>query len=360
MTATEAYTEIARLRQRSQHLSWAPFATAAEAVAWFGAVQAQDYLGSLWAVGQRVQQVHERDVEQAMATGAIIRTHPMRGTWHYIAAADVRWLLRLMAPRTIPSVAGYYRRLELDEATIAKSLAVFTQTLQGGKQGTRHELKAALEHAGISTADLRLTFLLSRAEAEGVICSGPRRGKQFTYALLDEVVPTGRERSREESVAELVRRYFLSHGPATVQDFVWWSGLTTADTTMGLQLVKADLVKEVIGGKTYWLAPSTRSEAQSSTRAYLLPPYDEYTVAYKDRSAVLDPAHAEQTRNGIFSPVMIVDGRIAGLWSRTLKKNTVALTMTPLTPLNDEQERLVAEAAERYRAFLGLAAAPTV
>lgn len=352
-------TEIAHLRLHSQHLASAPFATAAEVVAWFGAVQAQDYFGSLWAVGQRMQQAREQDVEQAMASGAIVRTHPMRGTWHYIAAADVRWLLRLMAPRTIPSNASWYRRLELDEATIAKSLAVFAQALQGRKQCTRGELTAALEQAGISPAGLRLTFLLARAEAEGVICSGPRRGKQFTYALLDEVVPAGRALSREESVAELVRRYFISHGPATVQDFVWWSGLTTADTTLGLHLVKADLVKEVIGGKTYWLAPSTRSEAAlSSTRAYLLPSYDEYTVAYRDRSAVLDPAHAEQTRNGIFNSVIVADGLIAGIWNRTLKKNTVALTMTPLAPLSDDQKREVAEAAERYRAFIGLAAAP--
>lgn len=347
--------DIAQQRLHNQHLTAPTFEKPGDVVAWFGAVQAQDYLGSLWAVGLRMQQATEAAIEQAIADGVIVRTHPMRGTWHFVAAVDIRWLLSLMAPRTIASAAGWYRRLELDDTTFAKSNVVFARTLMGGRQLTRKELAAAHEQAGISTADLRMTFLLSRAEAEGLICSGARRGKQFTYALLDELVPPSKTLAREEAVAELVRRYFTSHGPATVQDFVWWSGLTTADARAGLAMVKSHLIQQVIDGQTYWLAPSTPTASVVSPTAYLLPPYDEYTVAYTDRSAVLDPAYAEQTRNGIFSPVMVVDGQIVGTWTRTFKKNSVVLATSLFISLSQTQEQALAAAGQRYSQFIGMA-----
>ncbi len=345
--------EIARQRLCNQHLTLADFETPGEVVAWFGAVQAQDYLGALWAVGLRMRQATEAVVERAIADGIIVRTHPMRGTWHFVAAADIRWLLRLMAPRSVANNAMWYRRLELDEATFAKSSAVFAETLQGGKQLTRQELAAALARAGISTADLRLTFLLNRAEVEGLICSGARRGKQFTFALLDEMAPGAKTLERDEALAELARRYFTSHGPATAQDFAWWSGLAAADARAGLALAQSHLIQEVIDGQTYWLAPSTSTAPAAASTAYLLPPYDEYTVAYTDRSAVLDPAYAEQTGNGIFSPIIVVNGQIVGIWKRALTRDAVSLTPTLFTPLNEAETRAGAGAAARYGAFLG-------
>jgi hypothetical protein len=344
---------IAVRRLQNQHLAAPALATPGEVVAWFGAVQAQDYLGALWAIGQRMPQASESAVEQAMAAGVIVRTHPMRGTWHFVAADDVRWLLALKKPRNLSSVAAWYRRLELDEATIAKSLAVFAQALAGGQQRTRQELAAAHAQAGISTAGLRLTFLLSRAEAEGLICSGPRRGKQFTYALLDEIAPSSQMLRGDEAVAELARRYFTSHGPATVQDFAWWSGLTTAETKRGLHLVQSALVKEAVNGQEFWQAAAAPAAIVAASTAYLLPSYDEYTVAYRDRSAVLDPAYAAQTGNGIFSPVIVVDGRVLGIWSRAFAKNQVTLTTTLFEPLSAAQEQALAAAKARYSAFLG-------
>jgi len=276
----------------------------------------------------------------------------MRGTWHFVTAADIRWLLTLMAPRRIANTASWYHRLELDDATFAKSRAVFAQTLQGGKQLTRQELAAALGQVGISTAGLRLTFLLSRAELEGVIGSGARRGKQFTFALLDELVPVSRMLERDEALAELARRYFTSHGPATLQDFVWWSGLTAADARAGLEVVKSQLIQEVIDGQAYWLSPSLPSAKVAEPSAYLLPAFDEYTVAYKDRSAVLDPAYAIQAGNGI-SPTIVVDGQIVGTWKRTFTKDAVVITLSPFTLLSEAQNQAVAAAAERYRRFVG-------
>jgi hypothetical protein len=258
-----------------------------------------------------------------------------------------------MAPGRIANNALWYRRLELDEATFAKSNAIFAQTLQGGKQLTRQELAAALGQAGISTKGLRLTFILSRAEIEGVIASGARRGKQFTFALLDELIPASRSLERDEALAELAHRYFTSHGPATLQDFVWWSGLTAADARAGLEIVKSQLVKETIDGQIYWLSPSTETVNVASPTAYLLPAYDEYTVAYKDRSAVLDPAYAEQTGNGIFNPTIAVDGQIVGTWKRTFKKDGVAITQDLFTLLSEAEKQAIATAVERYGRFIG-------
>ena len=287
-----------------------------------------------------------------MADGGIVRTHPMRDTWHFVAAVDIRWLLTLMAPRRIASNAPWYHRLELDDATFAKSNAVFAQTLRGGKQLTRHELAAALGQAGISTEGLRLTFLLHRAELEGVIASGARRGKQFTFALLDELVPVSKTLERDEALAELARRYFTSRGPATLQDFMWWSGLTAADARAGLEMVKSQFIQEAIGGQAYWLSPSTPTAKAVEPSAYLLPPYDEYTVAYKDRSAVLDPVYTQQAKYAI-SPTIAVDGQIVGTWKRTLKKDAVVITPSPFTALSEAQNQAIAAAAERYSRFVG-------
>ena len=247
---------IAHRRLGNQHIATPTFEKPEEVVRWMGAVQAQEFAGALWAVGLRTRNATAADVEQAMADGRIVRTHPMRGTWHFVPGEDLRWHLSLTARRRIAQTAYYYRQIELDNAVLAASNEVFAKTLRGGRQLTRPELAAALEQAGISTQDLRLTFLLSHAELSGVICSGARRGKQFTYALLDEVVPVSRKLDHDEALAELTRRYFTSHGPATPQDFAWWSGLTANDARTGLAMNSACLAREVIDGQDYWFAPS--------------------------------------------------------------------------------------------------------
>jgi hypothetical protein len=345
---------IAHQRLHNQHIATASFEKPAEVVQWMGAVQAQEYLGALWAVGLRMRQASAADVEQAMADGVIIRTHPMRDTWHFVAAEDIHWLLTLMAPGRIARNAPWYRRLELDEATIASSHAAFRKTLQGGKSLTRRELAAALEQAGISTRELRLTFLLARAEIEGVICSGPRRGKQFTYRLLDELVPVYKTLQRDEAQAELAHRYFTSHGPATLQDFVWWSGLKVAEARAGLETVKSHFTHEVIGGQTYWFSPSTPPAQGAAEMAYLLPSYDEYTVSYKDRSAIFDgPQNQLDRETTILNPTIVIDSRVVGLWAREMQKDTVVITPKLFASLNQAEKDAIAAPADRYAAFFG-------
>jgi hypothetical protein len=293
-------------------------------------------------------------IEQAFTEGAILRTHVMRPTWHFVAPADIRWLLALTGPR-VNAVNGYmYRRLELDDALFQQSNAVITTALERGKQLTRAELAMALKEAGIVAEGMRLGYIVHRAELDAVVCSGARRGKQFTYALLAERAPQAKSLERDEALAELTRRYFTSHGPAMIKDFAWWSGLTTADAKAGLEMVGSHLVKEVIDGRTYWFSPDIPAIEDPSPTAHLLPIYDEYTIAYKDHSGILDPAYTEQARNIVFGGVIAMAGQGVGSWRRTFSKGQVVVEAAPFRPFTAAEQDAFAEAAGRYAEFLGL------
>src|SRR5947209_6158875 len=250
--------DIAHRRLHNQHITRRTLETPQALVEWLGAVQAQDFAAAKWALGLRLQGTTDDDIEQAFTDGAILRTHVMRPTWHFVSPADIRWLLALTAPRVHAASAYYTRKLELDDAVFRCTHAVLANALQGGKQLTRDELASALQQAGIATlGEQRVTYIIMRAELDGIICSGARRGKQFTYALLAERAPQARSLDRDEAIAELTMRYFTSHGPATIQDFVWWSGLTVVDAKAGLAMVTSQLLQEMIGAQTYWFPPST-------------------------------------------------------------------------------------------------------
>ena len=246
--------DIPRIRLRQQRIAGPLMDKPDDVVRWMGAVQAQEYAQASWALGLRTRSAVAGDIDRALGEGAILRTHVMRPTWHFVSPQDIRWLLDLTAPRIRAGSARRYRELQLDDAVFARSNEALARGLEGGANLTRAELGQVLEQSGVDTSlPQRLPHILMRAELDGVICSGPKRGKQFTYALLDERVPRGPALAREEAVAKLVRRYFLSHGPATVQDFVWWSGLTTADARAGLESVRDQIAGEMIDGKMYWL-----------------------------------------------------------------------------------------------------------
>ena len=357
MQAQPYSSAIAQRRLFNQHLSRATFERPGDVVHWFGAVQAQDYLGALWAVGLRMANAIEATIEQAIADRAIVRTWPMRGTLHFVAAADARWIPALLTPRIIAMSAARRRQLELDDAVLASSRELFIGALQGGKQLTRDAMYQVLEAAGISPAGGRGLHILGHLAQEGLICFGLRAGKQHTFALLDEWVPAARHLERDQALAELARRYFTSHGPATIQDFMWWSGLTMADAKAGLEMAKSHLAREVIGGRAYWLPASMLDAIGLAPAGYLLPAYDEYTVAYTDRGAILDPAHArlEHSRDGILNPTIVVDGQVVGTWKRTLKNDTVTITPRPFAPFTEHQASAIAAAARRYGEFLGAA-----
>lgn len=348
--------DVARQRLHNQRLSSPGFKKPGDVVKWLGAVQAQDYYGAKWALAQRMLSATDHDIEKAFAEGKILRTHVMRPTWHFVSPADIRWMLKLTAPRVNASNGHYHRKLELDETVFRRSNKALATSLRGGKQLTRDVLRNVLQQAGISTSDLRFVHILGRAELDAVICSGARQGKQFTYALLDERAPQTNALARDEALAELARRYFTSHGPATLQDFVWWSGLTVADAKAGVEMIRRRLVQEVVDGKTYWLTPSTRLVNGSSPVAYLLPTYDEYLIAYRDRSAALEPISSkrEKSGNAVFSSSIVLGGRVVGSWTRTLKDSSVTITLRPFSAFSKAERQTVVEAAHRYGSFLGM------
>jgi hypothetical protein len=351
--------DIARQRLLNQHIALPIFKRAEDVVVWLGAVQAQDYSGAKWALGLRLQGASDRDIEQAFNTGAILRTHLLRPTWDFVTPGDIRWLLALTAPRVRAANAYMYRKLELDNAVFKRSNSVLRKVLQGGNQLTRDELRPLLRKAGIATdGEFRTSYLLMQAELDGIICSGVRSGKQFTYALLDECVPNAKTLGRDEALAELARRFFMSRGPATAQDFAKWSGLTLADARTGLEATSTHLQHEVVGEQTYWFSASKRSKRAIPLTAFLLSIYDEYVSGYKDHSAAVDEENSVRLRalRNALTNIIVVDSQIVGAWKRTLKKDAVVIETNLFSRLTRAANRAVAAAAHQYGVFLGLPA----
>jgi hypothetical protein len=259
-----------------------------------------------------------------------------------------------VAPRIIARNARRYSELELDERTLARSNALLADALQGGKQLNRSDLRAVLEQNSISTQGQRAAYMLQRASLDGLICQGVMRRNDPTYMSLDESLPETGAMEHDEAVAELARRYFASRSPATLQDFVWWSGLSTADARAGLEEIKPHLIRENIGGRIYWL--SRPMPEDHSPTVYLLPGFDEYLLSYRDRSASLDPVYAKKLNagGGVFSSTIVVEGRVAGTWKRTFKNDTVVITESLFASLSKAQNRALSAAVERYSRFVGM------
>lgn len=354
MAATSS--ELLTKRLRNQLLVESTRRKPEQVVSWLCAMQAQDFSAAKWAVASRAPGVQDGDVEQAFNDGLILRTHVLRPTWHFVTAQDVRWLLALSAPRIHAANDYYYRQSDLDAKTFAKSCAMIHRVLEGGKTMTRAELAVYLKRAKIPADGLKLAYLMMHAELEGVITSGPRRAKQFTYALMDERVPKARTLDREEALAELAKRYFTSHGPATARDFAWWSGLTIKDAQRAAESA-GTLEFESIGGVIHWSAKDSDASPFKTAYALLLPNYDEYLIAYKDRAPFVDASRAANIvarSNGAFANHLLIDGCLAGSWSRTVKTTSVLIEVAPYKKLTPAQTRAVTNACDCYGEFLGL------
>jgi hypothetical protein len=355
--------DLATRRLAAQRISTTTFTRPDQVVAWLGAVQAQDYLGALWAVGLRLTQACEGDIERALADGSIVRTWPMRGTLHFVAAADARWMVELLGPKVVGGAAGRFRALDLDDATIARARRLLVKRLEGGRSLARPAIYEALERGTVSTVGQRGIHILWRLAHERLLCFGPREGKQQTFVLFDEWLPRAKPLPREEALAELAARYFTGHGPATVADFAWWSGLTLADARLAVHLAGRRLEEETIGGRAHLLAPPATQPAPPPApraRAYLLPAFDEFVVAFADRSAALERAHTPGVNagGGILNPTIVVDGRIVGTWKRRLARAGVVFSPAPFMRLSKPKEQAVVQAFRRYEEFLGSARPP--
>ena len=317
--------DLMRRRLHNQRLAGSEFKKPEQIVTWLGAVQAQDYPGAKWGVALRSDGLTNADLDASFDNGRILRTHILRPTWHFVAAPDIRWMLELSAPRVHASNAHMYRKLELDDRVFARCRTIFRRALKGGGALTRSELATALAKGGITASGQRLACIVMHEELDGTLTSGPRRGKQFTYMLLDERAPTARRLAADAALAELTRRYFTGHGPATIRDFVWWSGLTVRQARSGIEMLGPQVVQETIGALTYWTVPSKAPAAADPARLYLLPNYDEYLIAYRDRGNVarlLTTADAPREVD-IYANVLVLDGGFGGTWRRAQSSDAV-------------------------------------
>jgi hypothetical protein len=321
-----------------------------------GAMQAQDFGMAEWAIGLRLPDSTDQVIETAISKGEIIRTHLLRPTWHFVSAGDIYWMLALRAAPLKASLQPRLSQLGLTEGVIATSNKTMETVLRGGKNLTREELLPELAKAGISIDENRASHLLVRAELDGLICSGAMKGRKLTYAMLEERVPKTDLPTREEALAKLAKKYFSSHGPATLQDFVWWSGLSVIDASHALEMVKMEFHSETIDAQTYWFPDFQFLHPTDNEVVYLLPAFDEFIISYKDRRAALPFENFSKavSNNGIFKPVVVVNGQVTGVWKRTIKKNRVIVETELFQPPDKTTMTSIENAAIQYGRFVKL------
>lgn len=350
---------LAAQRLCTQGLLAPRFDAPEDVVAWLGAVQAQDWYGSLWAVGSRMRRADDASVQAAIDDGRIVRTWPMRGTLHFVAPADARWMTQLLAPRSVAAVRALIaRHFGLDDATLRRCRRVLEKALRDGRPMARSEVYAALDAAGIDSGHGRGTHITGWLAQHALLCGGPRIGRQPSFVWMDAWVPPTPPMARDEALHALGLRYFRSHGPATVQDLAWWSGLTVKDAQLAAELARGALGTSEIDGRIFFHDADTSDEgppASASKSLLLLAPFDEYLVGYRDRSAAVEPEHARRVIgiNGLFNASVLSAGRVAGTWKRIARKDDVLLQVSAFRDLGRGESAALTRQAKRYAAFLG-------
>jgi len=348
--------DIANIRLINQHIVQSRFKAVKELVGWMGALQAQDYGMAKWAIGLRLTGATDQLIETAINNGEIIRTHLLRPTWHFVSADDIYWMLVLRAAPIKASLRSRFKQLGLSESMIATSNRIMENALRGGKSLTREELLPELTKGGIPIDENRASHLLVRAELDGLVCSGAIKDRKQTYALLEERVPKANLPSREEALAKLAEIYFSSHGPATLPDFTWWSGLSISDAIRALEMVKLDFHSETIEAQTYWFSNTHSIPSAKRGMVYLLPAFDEFIISYTDRRAALpfESFSKAVSNNGIFHPIVVVNSQITGIWKRTIKRDKIVMETELFQPPDQTTVRLIEKAANQYGNFLGM------
>lgn len=347
--------DIARMRLANQQIALSRFTRPGELLAWMGAVQAQDYPSAKWALGTRLPGSTETTIRAAVDSGEILRTHVLRPTLHLVAAADIRWMLALTAPRIRAGSRARREQQGLTGEVLRKSNTLIEKALAGGRQLTRAELAAEFRRANFPTGDNQDAHLLSWAELEGLVCSGAEKAGKPTYTLLEERVPPAPALTREEALARLAGHYFASRGPATPEDFAWWSGLPIGDARQGLEMAHGDLLSEVVEGRTYWFSRASSSPEAGRGGVFALPAFDEYIIAYTDRSAALATEAAARvvSSNGVFRPTIVADGQVIGIWKRAMKKDRVMIEVEYFRETGGSIRAKAGEALRGFGLFLG-------
>lgn len=354
--------EVARLRLCSLLLARHGHGTAGAVAGWFGAMQSQDLASGKWSFGIRLGQ-SEREIDAAIERGEVLRTWPMRGTLHFIASEDARWMLETTGVRALAKAAARRAFIGLTEKTAVRAADVLGRELAGGKRFSRDQAVACWRKHGIKVEGQQVYHLLWYASQIGVTCVGPNRGKEQTFVLLSEWAPQQRSLAKDEAVATLALRYFRSHGPASQRDFMGWTGLPSGEAKRGMAALGEQLVQAELGGRPLWMTASLRDEGAARARrapsphALALPGFDEYMLGFKDRAVALLAEHQGKIipgGNGVFMPTMVRDGVVVGTWRRTVKKGGVLIAPLPFEALPPAVRRDFDAAFARYATYLGL------
>jgi hypothetical protein len=346
---------IPALRYLNQQLTNPKFKTAGEVAGWMGALQAQDYSMSKWALGIRLRNSTEASINKEIDSGKIIRTHLLRPTWHLVSSNDIYWILELTAPRIKAALKNRDKQLELSDSIYLKCNRIFEKSLRDYNHQTRTELIAELKRSKINVGENRASHIFMRAELDGLICSGKQKQGKPTYAILEEWVPGHTKTLREEGLRDLAWRYFSSHGPASVSDFTWWSGLSQRDAKLALDLNTGYLVPQVIQDQTYWMAENYSDSKGDLKEICFLPAYDEFLISYRDRTACLSLTDNKNaiSNNGIFYPVVLQNGQVIGVWKRIIKNNKVIISKNLFKTVTPVQDKVLLESLAMYSGFTG-------
>ena len=345
---------IANTRVLSQQLSKQSFDKPKDLVSWMGAIQAQSYEMSKWAVGIRTKSARISDVEEALQKGEILRTHILRPTWHLVAAEDIRWMLALSSKRIKAAIESYGKYLDIPNNLYSKSFHLIEKILEGNKSMTKQEIGEEITRSGITIDTIKMNHLIMQAEAEGIICSGIYQGSKNTYALLEERVAPAKKLEKEEALARLATKYFQSHSPASLQDFTWWSGLSITEARQAIKLIEPNLIADRFASENVYIHESYDKNIKTDNGLYLLPSYDEYLISYKDRTTVLDLQHHSKafSNNGIFQPVILHQGIIIGNWKKSIKKGGINIEASFFEQDTRIDNDLINKASERYKNFV--------
>lgn len=345
--------ELLKIRLYNQLLTIHTLTEPGEIVSWLGAVQAQLLELSKWAIGARLPHSTIADVNDALSSGKILRTHILRPTWHLVAAEDIHWMRELSASRLMPIFVAYGKSWGADEMLIRKTVPRMVKILEQKGDLTKQEISEQLTIAGHGVDQHTLSHALSCSELEGLLCSGVVRGNKHTYALLEERVPKTDPFCKEEALAKLALRFFSSHSPATLQDFTWWSGLSVSEAKSGLEAVKKHFISETMNGRTFWMRNDIQLPITESCPSLLLPAFDEFVVSYKDRSEIIKEEHYHKvmTKNGIFSHTIMADGRIVGSWKRVKKRKEYQIELSFFEKKDEEKRELFTDQVEKVQRF---------
>ena len=346
---------ISSLRLDFQQISNQNFDKVSDLIEYMGAVQAQDLAMAKWALGLRLKNATENTIDEAINSGQIIRTHVLRPTWHFVSPDSISWMIDLTAKRIKSQSKARLKQLEIDEMVLKKSVRILEKYLLSNKSIRRETITMEFENHSIRTNENRLSHILMELELNKIICSGGVENSKQTYALFDERIKHKNHLNKDESLARLADMYFQSHSPACLEDFVWWSGLSVSEAKSGIADIQKNLDVFVENDRNYYIWNRREAARNMSDSFFLLPAFDEFLISYKFRESSISDLYNRKaiSDNGIFRPLMVLNGGVIGIWKRSLRSKKLHIETEIFIPQNENFEKLLNPAKDRFLKFAG-------